>query len=203
MAIEWVVGIAIVCLLVGFGLARILPIGDNKKIRVAELEAALAAAQSEFTDYKGEVFGQFAETAQKFRALDKSYIDLHRHLAESSVALCGDAVTPLLANVESDTATAEISEDVLVNSDGEFGEDKGQSVERVDVDATDKELDRDLIVGEAVEDDGEAKASTVSETLESEVPTLTEVDESEVTLEHKEQLEDDQAAQRNRTRSGA
>ena len=66
-----------------------------RRERIAELETALDAAQSELADYKGEVFGQFAATAEKFRALDKSYNDLHRQLAESSVALCGDSATPL------------------------------------------------------------------------------------------------------------
>lgn len=97
MAVELVVGIALASLLAGLGVGYFLTgTGSAKRARVTELEGALEAAQTELADYKRDVFGQFSETAEKFRALDKSYNDLHRQLAESSVALCGDAATPLL-----------------------------------------------------------------------------------------------------------
>ncbi|NOX50867.1 MAG: DUF1043 family protein [Gammaproteobacteria bacterium] len=99
MAIEWVVGIGVLSLLLGFGIAQLFQIsGGKQKSRVAELESALEEANDELVDYKKEVFGQFAQTAEKFRALDHSYQDLHQQLAQSAVSLCGDAATPLLEN---------------------------------------------------------------------------------------------------------
>ena len=70
--------------------------GALQKGKVVELENQLSAAQDELSDYKQQVFSQFADTAEKFRTLDESYHALHRQLAESSVALCGDQATPLL-----------------------------------------------------------------------------------------------------------
>jgi uncharacterized membrane-anchored protein YhcB (DUF1043 family) len=97
MAVELVVGIALTSLLAGLGVGYFLAGGGSaKRARETQLEGALEAAQIELADYKRDVFGQFSETAEKFRALDKSYSELHRQLAESSVALCGDAATPLL-----------------------------------------------------------------------------------------------------------
>ncbi|MCZ6708735.1 MAG: DUF1043 family protein, partial [Gammaproteobacteria bacterium] len=61
-----------------------------------DLEAELESARDENTEYRREVFDQFAETARKFRNLDESYQDLHRQLAESASVLCGEAAGPLL-----------------------------------------------------------------------------------------------------------
>lgn len=114
MAVEMVIGIALVSLLAGLGIGFFLPgSGRSGKIKVAQLEDALATAQTELTDYKREVLGQFADTAEKFHALDKSYHDLHRQLAASSVALCGDAATPLLESLDT-TATSEGEEAIVV-----------------------------------------------------------------------------------------
>jgi uncharacterized membrane-anchored protein YhcB (DUF1043 family) len=99
MAVEIVIGIVLVSLLAGVGIGYyLLGAGRTNKAKaaVAELEGALGTAQAELADYKRDVFGEFAQTAEKFRALDKSYNDLHRQLAESSVALCGDDGTLLL-----------------------------------------------------------------------------------------------------------
>ncbi len=97
MTMEWVIGIAGICALVGIGLGLLLPYGrGTQKARVAELESALDASQAELADYRSEVYGQFAQTADKFKKLDESYQDLHRQLAASAVALCGDEATPLL-----------------------------------------------------------------------------------------------------------
>ncbi len=114
MAIEWVVGIGVLSLLLGFGIAQLFQMGGGKqKSRVAELESALEEANDELADYKKEVFGQFAQTAEKFRALDHSYQDLHQQLAQSAVSLCGDAATPLLENtgaLQLETIDAESTE---------------------------------------------------------------------------------------------
>lgn len=103
MAVELVIGIVVVTLLAGVGIGYyLLGAGRTNKAKaaVAELENALETAQTELADYKRDVFGEFAQTAEKFRALDKSYHDLHRQLAESSVALCGDDGTLLLESPE-------------------------------------------------------------------------------------------------------
>ncbi len=97
MDVETVMGIALLTLLAGAGVGYFLGKGRGTSTRVKELEAALATSQTELADYRREVYGQFAQTAEKFRALDDSYNDLHRQLAASSVALCGDDATPLLA----------------------------------------------------------------------------------------------------------
>lgn len=123
MAVELVVGIALASLLAGLGVGYFLTgTGNAKRARVTELEGALEAAQTELADYKRDVFGQFSETAEKFRALDKSYNDLHRQLAESSVALCGDAATPLLESYASEGPLApalDVVEEEIVVAEAE------------------------------------------------------------------------------------
>lgn len=151
MAVEWVVGIAILSVVVGYVIGRYVRFGGGAQNRVTELESALSTAQEELADYKSEVFGQFAGTAEKFRALDRSYNELHRQLAQSSVALCGDAATPLLENsgtpTESDEAVSEQSP----------------------LDA--QSLEAELIIEEPVEAQAEAVEG------EDSVPTLTDVDD--------------------------
>ena len=113
MALELVIGIAVLAAVVGGGIGYVLAGRGSGKARVAELERSLASAQQELADYKQQVFGEFAETADKFRALDKSYNDLHRQLAESSVALCGDAGTQLLTAPEQESLQV-LEEDIVV-----------------------------------------------------------------------------------------
>jgi len=96
VTIEWVVGIGVLSAIVGIGIGYLL-FGRGRK-KAAELESELESAQNELADYRQEVYGQFSETAEKFKALDRSYQDLHRQLAVSAVALCGDDGTPLLAS---------------------------------------------------------------------------------------------------------
>ena len=97
MDVEIVIAIALLAILAGASVGYFLGKGTGNRARVKELEEALETSQPELADYRREVYGQFAQTAEKIRALDESYNDLHRQLAESSVALCGDAATPLLA----------------------------------------------------------------------------------------------------------
>ena len=127
LSMEWVIAVAILAALVGAGISYLLTGGARSKARVAQLEqqleqskGALESSQSELADYKREVFDQFAETAQKFRALDQSYHDLHRQLAQSSVALCGDAATPLLEGA----TTPVIDTDVPCEIDAEEADDQ-------------------------------------------------------------------------------
>lgn len=107
LTMEWVIGIAAICGLLGVGLGMLLPYGRGAHAaRVAELESALESSQDELAEYRSEVYGQFAQTADKFKKLDESYQDLHRQLATSAVALCGDQATPLLIADGADTLAA-------------------------------------------------------------------------------------------------
>lgn len=107
MTIEWVVLISLTSLLVGGALGYLLRGRDKvAQTRVAELEVALEAKQAELGEYREQVYGQFATTAERFKALDQSYHALHRQLAESAVALCGDEATPLLTQANGEAPAA-------------------------------------------------------------------------------------------------
>lgn len=168
MAIEWVVGTAVASMLVGLALGYFLPLGNARKTRVNELENALETAQQELTDYKAEVYHQFATTAEKFQNLDRSYQELHQQLARSSVELCGAAATPLLA-----AATAPLMDDTLAETpEAEFSEPAAAEIEDTSAEAPSVEQPleaQDIVVAEAeaVADQGEAN---------EQVPTLTERD---------------------------
>ncbi len=169
MAIEWIVGIAVASLLVGLGLGYILPLGSAKKARVSELEAALETAHQELTDYKGEVYNQFAQTAEKFRNLDRSYQDLHQQLAASSVSLCGDAATPLLLGASLSEGAEPLADQQDLVADDPVDEAAGtqasaDSTAEVSNKLDDDKLDDDIVVAETPVD------------TSNEVPTLTEVD---------------------------
>ena len=169
MVIEWVVGIAVVSMLVGLALGYFLPLGNAKKARVGELENALETAQQELADYKGEVFSQFATTAEKFRNLDQSYQELHQQLARSSVDLCGDAATPLL------TAAAAPAQESLSES---VAEENKYSEEDLDAqtpsensagETSTTEMEEEIVVAEA-------SAELQTDVAQDGVPTLTERD---------------------------
>jgi uncharacterized membrane-anchored protein YhcB (DUF1043 family) len=190
MAIEFVVGIGVGALLLGLLIGYFLPGGNKKKARVAELETALESAQEELAEYKREVFGQFAETAEKFRALDKSYNDLHRQLATSSVALCGDAATPLLEAPGAETLVEQKVSDSADNpapesADQVLAEDESIAASPIDANEVEgPELPGDLQAPTQADDDSivvsEAEV-TGTEIGESEqVPTLTDVDAEEI-----------------------
>ena len=99
MAVEWVVLSVVVALMVGALAGYLLPGGSRSgKARVQELEAELEQARSEMSEYRADVYNQFSETADRFRAFDASYHALHRQLATSAVALCGEQATPLLTS---------------------------------------------------------------------------------------------------------
>jgi uncharacterized membrane-anchored protein YhcB (DUF1043 family) len=169
MAIEWIVGIAVASLLVGLGLGYILPLGSAKKARVSELEAALETAHQELSDYKGEVYNQFAQTAEKFRNLDRSYQDLHQQLAASSVSLCGDAATPLLVGASlGEGAEALADQEDLVAEELVDEEAGTQASSEPTADVANK-LEDDIL-----EDDIVVAETPVE--LSNEVPTLTEID---------------------------
>ena len=64
----------------GYYVARFT--GSGRKTQ--ELQLQLEAKQAELVDYRRVVFEQFGETAQKFKTLNDSYVDLHRQLAKSA-----------------------------------------------------------------------------------------------------------------------
>ena len=126
LSMEWVIAVAVIAALIGAGISYLLTGGVRGRARVAQLEQQLEqskgaqeSSQSELADYKREVFDQFAETAQKFRALDQSYHDLHRQLAQSSVALCGDAATPLLEAATAPAIDTDVSHDIGADESGD------------------------------------------------------------------------------------
>ncbi|MAD07301.1 MAG: hypothetical protein CMP86_07810 [Gammaproteobacteria bacterium] len=81
--------------------------------RIVELEQALAATETELADYKQRVTEEFTDTAEKFRALNRSYEDLHRQLAKSANALCGEAGVPTLLDYAASPALQEPSTDPI------------------------------------------------------------------------------------------
>ncbi len=81
--------------------------------RIVELEQALAATETELADYKQRVTEEFTDTAEKFRALNRSYEDLHRQLAKSANALCGEAGVPTLLDYAATPALQEPSADPI------------------------------------------------------------------------------------------
>jgi len=106
MATEIWVGLTLLSLMVGLAVGFVKGKGRNNSDQIRGLEEALANSQTELSDYRREVLGQFAQTAEKFKALDESYHDLHRQLAQSSAALCGDEGTQLLVGPESEAPVA-------------------------------------------------------------------------------------------------
>ncbi len=189
VAIGWVIALVVGGLLLGLAAGWGISRASGGKTRVAELQEALDSANEELADYKREVFGEFAETAEKFRALDKSYTELHQQLAKSSVALCGDSATPLLAGpgpadaleekeieatdaetaAEAKTDRADAEEDVAAAPEVTDSDDGQAEDVRVDDPATEPgsetetaaQKDEDIVVAEAP---GDASAGTESET---------------------------------------
>ena len=180
MAVELVVGIVLVTLLAGVGIGYYL-LGAGRankaKAAVAELESSLESAQTELADYKRDVFGEFAQTAEKFRALDKSYNDLHRQLAKSSVALCGDDGTMLLESPEApalDVVDDELADEEIVVAEAPESE-QPELAEGVEQEALDAEPQAEA------ESQAEALPGEVSQEGKPEdeadpVPILTEVE---------------------------
>ena len=174
MAVELVIGIGLVALLAGVGIGYYL-LGAGRankaKAAVAELESSLESAQTELADYKRDVFGEFAQTAEKFRALDKSYNDLHRQLAKSSVALCGDDGTMLLESPEApalDVVDDELADEEIVVAEASESE-QPELAEGVEQEALN------------AEPQAEAPAGAVSQDSKPEneagpVPILTEIE---------------------------
>lgn len=189
MAIELVIGIGFACVLFGVGLGYVLFGRGAGRSKVAELESALESAQDELKDYRTEVYDQFAETAEKFKNLDRSYHDLHRQLAVSSATLLGDQETPLLASPDAPEEASETQ--VAAEDDGDVLEGETEAgIDDVDAAEEIEEPIAEVVVGEAKGDDSAVEVEiepTISDateavegteaqagTVDVEVPTLTE-----------------------------
>lgn len=104
-SLAWLVVVGVIGLIVGGGLGHLVArVRSGGAARVAELEAQLDSSQEELSSYKSEVYEQFSETARKFKALDQTYHDLQRQLAQSAGALVGEAAGPLLVAPEDASA---------------------------------------------------------------------------------------------------
>jgi uncharacterized membrane-anchored protein YhcB (DUF1043 family) len=126
MTIEIVIALTVVALGVGGVLGYFLKGRDKvSATRIVTLEEALAASQTELADYRQDVVQQFSDTADKFKVLDASYHALHRQLASSAVALCGDQGTPLLTAADRPALTEpEVPSEILPEHDVAVDEDK-------------------------------------------------------------------------------
>ncbi len=99
LSLVWLIAGGVGALVLGILVGHFQPFGKGGgKSRIRDLEDQLETAQTEMSDYRAEVYAQFSDTADKFKALDESYHALHRQLATSAVALCGEQGTPLLTN---------------------------------------------------------------------------------------------------------
>jgi uncharacterized membrane-anchored protein YhcB (DUF1043 family) len=186
-------------LIVGFGAGFLaLRARVAQKGRIAELEADLEASREELADYKREVYEQFGETAEKFRALNQSYDDLHRQLAKSAVTLIGDdAAVPLLGAPDEKAIEQTVDEVVIdeVESDLELAseadqageseavdddtvEAAGQTHEMAGSEEVSAENDEPIIVAETIEE-AQPETGTSVETGEEPVPMLTEVQDEQ------------------------
>lgn len=125
----------------------------------AELDAKnveLEAKQGELDSYRLQVFEQFDETAQKFKTLNESYVDLHRHLAKSANLLCGDADNLLAAPLAAEGAP------ILAGDQ----DDDGRHYEILDdpIEVVDQEVVDDIVAAEPFSENVDVEPS--------EIPTL-------------------------------
>jgi uncharacterized membrane-anchored protein YhcB (DUF1043 family) len=178
LAIEWVVLIGAVTAGIGgvIGLFVGRRNGGDKE-RISELEKTLLSKEDELTEYRSQVFNEFAETAEKFRSLDQSYHALHRQLATSSASLLGDQATPLLTQsaVPEDSGADEQVEVVQDSVDDNLEESPPESAEMsAEVSVEEVEIDLDeIVVDEHVVDETITDEAFADKTI-PDVPTLTE-----------------------------
>jgi uncharacterized membrane-anchored protein YhcB (DUF1043 family) len=178
LAIEWVVLIGAVTAGIGgvIGLFVGRRNGGDKE-RISELEKTLSSKEDELTEYRSQVFNEFAETAEKFRSLDQSYHALHRQLATSSASLLGDQATPLLTQsaVPEDSGADEQVEVVQDSVDDNLEESPPESAEMsAEVSVEEVEIDLDeIVVDEHVVDETITDEAFADKTI-PDVPTLTE-----------------------------
>ncbi|MCZ6616947.1 MAG: DUF1043 family protein [Gammaproteobacteria bacterium] len=103
---------------VGFFIARAS--GTGRKTR--ELQSQLQAKQAELDENLASVIVQFGETAQKFKTLNDSYVDLHRQLARSASVLCGDLAADTLLEAPLTNAIAADADVEIADADVEIAD---------------------------------------------------------------------------------
>ena len=150
---EMVVVVALIALAAGAALGYFRGKGQDQSERILTLETALERARTELADYRRDVYQQFSQTAEKFRALDDSYHDLHRQLAESSQILCGDDALPLLP----DSRSAPLL-DVQSRDADRPSTDPPQDEQRVPT-LTELEIQVELPAGDKTADDTQSSAT--------------------------------------------
>ena len=150
---EMVVVVALIALAAGVALGYFRGKGQDQSERIQTLETALERARTELADYRQDVYQQFSQTAEKFRALDDSYHDLHRQLAESSQILCGDDALPLLP----DSRSAPLL-DVQSRDADRPSTDPPQDEQRVPT-LTELEIQVELPAGDKTADDTQSSAT--------------------------------------------
>ena len=97
ISLEWLIGAIVFTGIVGFLIGYWSTRSSGSKGEIERLESQLVETHAAFETYKKEVVEEFGETAVKFRALNEMYVDLHKQLAKSASALCGEtAAGPLL-----------------------------------------------------------------------------------------------------------
>ena len=201
MGLEWVLFIGLAAAGLG-GLVGYKFNAANKadRERIAELTEQVAGKEEELREYRTEVVNQFAATAEKFKSLDESYHALHRQLATSAVALCGDQATPLLPQAEQtllgsdvEAEAADEEKEVAAVSESEVAAaDADPSAESEPV-AEDGPVSEDepVVVAEAdtepAVDVADALADSEQTAEAEDVPTLTETDEPAVAAGSEEQ----------------
>jgi len=85
----WVIGIVALAIgaVIGYLMGRS---STNDTSQQDELTRQLDAAHQELNNYKEQVNGHFARTAELVNNLTESYKDVHQHLASSAQQLCKD-----------------------------------------------------------------------------------------------------------------
>lgn len=117
-SLEWLIGSGLAAALTGALIGYWISARSSSKQQSEKLETQLSQTQEAFEKYRGEVFEEFSKTASKFKTLNESYLDLHKHLAESANALCGEAVvSSLLEAPIEQTANQTVTVDMLNEQD--------------------------------------------------------------------------------------
>ena len=162
-------------LLTGLALGRT----SLRSQQTKDLEAKLDTAQNALSDYRAEVFDQYAETARKFERLNESYNDLHRHLASSATTLLGDGIsTPLLQGPDDPPVEKAVDDapEATVEVAPELAETEATSATESDR----AEAAEDGTTAEPVERTEATIAQTDSAEMDSDAPTLDSAPEATV-----------------------
>ena len=95
-SLEWLVVSSLVTAIIAGLVCYWATHNSRSHKRTQQLEVEIANTKAAFDSYKNQVVEEFTETAEKFRNLNKSYVDLHHHLAKSADTLCGKSAAGIL-----------------------------------------------------------------------------------------------------------